>query len=174
MFLFLLFFFPFPFLLSSPSSSRVSQREVFTSAFCFVLCVCAAAALFARLFVSGARARCVGVGDKAVLQHHCVYKAPVCCLLLLITAQHNVSAQLAMHKIVCAHVCVCVCVSEREERRGERRVGGQRRFVGVQSGKDEKNEKWNFIRKSICFSLIALEHPFPIRKFPPKRGEEGN
>ncbi len=50
----------------------------------------------------------------------------------------------------------------------------EREGVGCRVGKDEKNEKWNFIRKSICFSLIAVEHPFPIRKFSPKQGEEGN
>lgn len=60
---------------------------------------------------------CVGVGDKAVLQHHCVNKAPVCCLLLLITAQHNVSAQLVMHKIWCVRVLVCACMRKRERER---------------------------------------------------------
>lgn len=48
----------------------------------------------------------VGVGDKAVSQHHCVYKAPVRCLVLLIAARHNVSAQLAMHKIRSVYLCV--------------------------------------------------------------------
>lgn len=57
---------------------------------------------------------CVGVGDKAVLQHRCVNKAPVRCLLLLITAQHNVSAQLVMHKIWCEHVLACARMRKRE------------------------------------------------------------
>lgn len=70
------------------------------------LCVCETASVSVSVSedVCVCVSLCVGVGDKAVLQHHCVYKAPVCCLLLLITAQHNVSAQLAMHKILC--VCV--------------------------------------------------------------------
>lgn len=109
------FFLPF----SLSPSSRVSQHEVSTSAICFRVCMTAYVCAFVRLCVNACVcvSLCVGVGDKAVLQHHCVYKAPVCCLLLLITAQHNVSAQLAMHKIL----CVCVCVSER---RGERNRRG--------------------------------------------------
>lgn len=68
------------------------------------------------------------------------------------------------------HACLCVwlCVWDGErEREGE--------TEGWVQQKEEKNEKWNFIRKSICFPLIVVERPFPIRKFPPKKqGEEGN
>lgn len=102
MFLSLLFFLPS---LSPPPMSLSVQSLPQHSAF-----VCATSYLYICLCVRVSL--CVGVGDKAVLQHHCVYKAPVCCLLLLITAQHNVSAQLAMHKSVCA--CMCVCARERE------------------------------------------------------------
>lgn len=86
----------------------------------------------------------VGVGDKAVLQHHCVYKASVCCLLLLITAQHNVSAQLAMHKILCVYFCACVrvwvslcaCVRERltQKELGAEWVKMRKMKSGISSG----------------------------------------
>lgn len=89
------------------SPSHVSQHEASTSAIYFL---CARMRLHEWMWtcVCMCLSLCVGVGDKAVFQHHCVNKAPVCCLLLLITAQHNVSAQLAMHKIRC--VCVFLCV----------------------------------------------------------------
>lgn len=93
------------------SSSHVSQHEASTSAIYFL---CVRVRLHECVRARVCLSLCVGVGDKAVLQHRCVNKAPVCCLLLLITAQHNVSAQLAMHKIRCACVFVCACM------RGER------------------------------------------------------
>lgn len=168
MFLSLFFFLPFSFTLLL----RFSAWSLYLSI--LFLCVRLRACAFLFVCVRGRERGCVcvhvcilvGVGDKAVLQHHCVYKAVVCCLLLLITAQHNVSAQLAMHKIRC--VCVCVCVFARTcERRTQKGLSAE--WV-----KSRKNEKWNFIWKSICFSLTAVEHPFPIRKFFPKRGVEGN
>lgn len=72
-----------------------------------ILLRCVCSCVHARLCVSLR----VGVGDKTDSQHHCVYKASVCCRLW---AYHSSAQRLRTISHACARACVHVCTCERE------------------------------------------------------------
>lgn len=74
-----------------------------------ILLWCVCSCVHSRLCVSLR----VGVGDKTDSQHHCVYKAPVCCRLW---AYHSSAQHLRTISHACARVCVCMCALVKEKK----------------------------------------------------------
>lgn len=102
----------FIFLLMLPSLPSLLPLPMYlsmnsTSAFCFCVCVCV-------YCLCVQESLCVGVGDKAVLQHHWFYKAPIYCLLL---AYHSSTQCFCSISHACVHVCLGVHVCKREGNR---------------------------------------------------------
>lgn len=150
----------FIFLLMLPSLPSLLPLPMYlsmnsTSAFCFCVCVCVCT-------VCVFRSPCVWVW---VIRLSCSItdstRLPYTVFFWLITAQHNVSAQLAMR--VCMCVSVCMCVREKETE------GSGYRVVMMRKMKVEFHQEVDLFLSYCSRTAISYQ-----KSTPKNQGEDGD